>query len=144
MDKVTESIPKFSSRYLDFSYKRGISWYAYTHRHFQNGVMGDPTKATAEKGVKMWEVMISHLVNLVEDLKHDAGRNLPAAILTQLFTVSFRLKCNGMPESLILDPCLRRMTIQTMKPMNLMNPIHRITTQQIPIAPEVAGNLALF
>ncbi|MCB0267254.1 MAG: creatininase family protein [Calditrichaeota bacterium] len=69
MDKVTESIPKFSSRYLDFSYKRGISWYAYTHRISKNGVMGDPTKATAEKGVKMWEVMISHLVNLVEDLK---------------------------------------------------------------------------
>ena len=31
--------------------------------------MGDPTKANAEKGKKMWEIMIEHLVNLVEDLK---------------------------------------------------------------------------
>ena len=31
--------------------------------------MGDPTKASAEKGKVMWEVMISHLAALVEDLK---------------------------------------------------------------------------
>ena len=31
--------------------------------------MGDPTKASAEKGRKMWEVMISHLVAFVEELK---------------------------------------------------------------------------
>jgi creatinine amidohydrolase/Fe(II)-dependent formamide hydrolase-like protein len=31
--------------------------------------MGDPTRATAEKGRQMWAVMISHLVALVEDLK---------------------------------------------------------------------------
>ena len=32
--------------------------------------MGDPTIASAEKGQKIWEVMIAHLVALVEDLKH--------------------------------------------------------------------------
>jgi creatinine amidohydrolase len=32
--------------------------------------MGDPTKATAEKGKKMWEIMVAHLVALVEDLKN--------------------------------------------------------------------------
>jgi creatinine amidohydrolase/Fe(II)-dependent formamide hydrolase-like protein len=31
--------------------------------------MGDPTKATAEKGKKIWEIMIAHLVSFVEDLK---------------------------------------------------------------------------
>jgi len=31
--------------------------------------MGDPTKASAEKGQKIWEIMIAHLVALVEDLK---------------------------------------------------------------------------
>jgi creatinine amidohydrolase len=31
--------------------------------------MGDPTKASAEKGKKIWEMMITHLVALVEDLK---------------------------------------------------------------------------
>jgi creatinine amidohydrolase len=31
--------------------------------------MGDLTRASAEKGKKIWEIMISHLVALVEDLK---------------------------------------------------------------------------
>jgi creatinine amidohydrolase/Fe(II)-dependent formamide hydrolase-like protein len=31
--------------------------------------MGDPTKASADKGKKIWEIMIAHLVALVEDLK---------------------------------------------------------------------------
>jgi len=34
-----------------------------------NGVLGDPTKATREKGVQMWEVMVRNLVELVEHLK---------------------------------------------------------------------------
>jgi len=32
-------------------------------------VMGDPTKASAAKGERIWEIMIAHLVSLVEDLK---------------------------------------------------------------------------
>ena len=31
--------------------------------------MGDPTRASKEKGEKIWQVMIAHLVALVEDLK---------------------------------------------------------------------------
>ncbi|MCA9733580.1 MAG: creatininase family protein [Deferribacteres bacterium] len=69
MEKAHKSVPDFSIRYLNFSSKRGISWYAYTHRLSTTGVMGDPTKADAAKGEKMWEIMIKHLVNLVEDLK---------------------------------------------------------------------------
>jgi creatinine amidohydrolase/Fe(II)-dependent formamide hydrolase-like protein len=69
MKKAKASIPEFSIRYLNFSSKRSLSWYAYTHRISANGVMGDPTKASAQKGEKMWEMMISHLVTLVEDLK---------------------------------------------------------------------------
>lgn len=69
MDLAKKSVPKFSSRYLNFSNQRGISWYAYTHRLSRNGTMGDPTKANAEKGQKMWDIMVEHLVNLVEDLK---------------------------------------------------------------------------
>ena len=34
-----------------------------------SGVMGDPTRASAEKGQKIWEIMMAHLVALVEDLK---------------------------------------------------------------------------
>jgi creatinine amidohydrolase/Fe(II)-dependent formamide hydrolase-like protein len=76
MDKAEKSVPKFSSRYLNFTSKRGISWYAYTKRLSATGVMGDPTKATAEKGEKMWQIMIAHLVSLVEDLKRMTIREI--------------------------------------------------------------------
>jgi len=69
MERASKLIPQFSSRYLNFTSKRGVSWYAYTKRISQNGVMGDPTNASAEKGRKMWKIMIAHLVALVEDLK---------------------------------------------------------------------------
>ncbi len=70
MDQAPKSVPEFSSRYLDFTSKRGVLWYAHTRRISNTGVMGDPTIASAEKGQKIWEMMIAHLVALVEDLKH--------------------------------------------------------------------------
>jgi creatinine amidohydrolase/Fe(II)-dependent formamide hydrolase-like protein len=69
MEKAVKLIPHFSSRYLDFTAKRSVPWYAYTRKVSQNGVMGDPTKASAEKGEKIWRIMIAHLVALVEELK---------------------------------------------------------------------------
>jgi creatinine amidohydrolase/Fe(II)-dependent formamide hydrolase-like protein len=68
-DEARASVPSFSSRYLDFTSQRSVGWYARTARISESGVMGDPTKATAEKGVKIWEVMIGNLVELVEHLK---------------------------------------------------------------------------
>ncbi len=62
-------IPRFSSRYLDFTSKRSVGWYARVAELSPTGVLGDPTKATPEKGRQMWEVMIKHLVELVEELK---------------------------------------------------------------------------
>jgi creatinine amidohydrolase/Fe(II)-dependent formamide hydrolase-like protein len=69
MDRAASEIPSFSNRYLDFSSKRGVSWYAYTHKISASGVMGDPARASAAKGRKIWDVMVAHLVALVEDLK---------------------------------------------------------------------------
>jgi len=69
MDQRQSSIPEFSSRYLNFTSKRGILWYAYTKKISKSGVMGDPTKASAEKGKKIWQIMVAHLVAFVEDLK---------------------------------------------------------------------------
>jgi creatinine amidohydrolase/Fe(II)-dependent formamide hydrolase-like protein len=62
-------VPEFSSRYLDFSSKRAVGWYTYTSRISASGVMGDPTKASAEKGQRMWDVMVQRMVEFVEDLK---------------------------------------------------------------------------
>ena len=70
MDRAQQAIPEFSSRYLDFSSKRGVLWYAHTRKISKTGVMGDPTKASAAKGRKIWEIMIAHLVAMVEDLKY--------------------------------------------------------------------------
>lgn len=69
MDKAARAVPRFSSRYLEFSSKRSVDWYARTEKISKSGVMGDPTKATREKGERMWEVMIKNLVEFVEDLK---------------------------------------------------------------------------
>jgi len=69
MDKAGKKIPAFSSRYLDFSSKRAVSWYGRTKKISLTGVMGDPTKASAQKGKDIWEMMIAHLVAFVEDLK---------------------------------------------------------------------------
>ena len=62
-------IPQFSSRYLNFTSKRRVDWYAHIAKISSTGVLGDPTKATAEKGKRMWDYMIKHLVELVEDIK---------------------------------------------------------------------------
>ena len=69
MDRAEKTVPSFSSRYLNFTSKRGVLWYAHTEKISESGVMGDPTQASAEKGKKMWEIMIAHLVAFVEDLK---------------------------------------------------------------------------
>ncbi len=69
MGEALEEVPEFSSRYLDFTSQRGVSWYAYTEKISESGIMGNPVLADAEKGKKIWEIMIAHLVSLVEDLK---------------------------------------------------------------------------
>jgi creatinine amidohydrolase/Fe(II)-dependent formamide hydrolase-like protein len=69
LDVAAACVPEFSSRFLDFSSKRAVGWYAYTARISSTGVMGDPTKATAEKGRRIWEVMVQRLTEFVEDLK---------------------------------------------------------------------------
>jgi creatinine amidohydrolase/Fe(II)-dependent formamide hydrolase-like protein len=69
MDKATPFVPEFSIRYLNFSSRRSVGWYAHTHKISPDGVMGDPTKASADKGRRMWDVMIERLVEFVEDLK---------------------------------------------------------------------------
>ncbi len=69
MDKVKDMTIQFSNRYLDFTSKYSVPWYAHTDKLSANGVLGDPTKANVEKGKKIWQIMIAHLVTLAEELK---------------------------------------------------------------------------
>jgi len=62
-------VPRFSSRYLDFSSSRSVDWYARTSKISKSGVLGDPTQASAEKGRKMWDIMIRNMTDFVEHLK---------------------------------------------------------------------------
>jgi creatinine amidohydrolase/Fe(II)-dependent formamide hydrolase-like protein/7-cyano-7-deazaguanine synthase in queuosine biosynthesis len=69
MEKARTFIPQFSSRYLNFTSKRRVNWYAHTARISPEGVLGDPTKASRDKGKRIWDLMINNLVEFVEDLK---------------------------------------------------------------------------
>jgi creatinine amidohydrolase/Fe(II)-dependent formamide hydrolase-like protein len=69
LDKAEAFVPDFSSSYLDFTAKRSVEWYARTARISSCGVLGDPGRASAEKGERIWEIMIANLLELVEELK---------------------------------------------------------------------------
>jgi len=70
MKKAKKSIPRFSSRYLNFSTSRSVEWYTQTEKISRSGILGDPTKATREKGERLWHIMIEHLVRFVDDLRY--------------------------------------------------------------------------
>jgi creatinine amidohydrolase len=76
MDKAVNETVKFGSTYLDYDNDSGVNWYVHTHKISESGVMGDPTKATAEKGKKMWELMILHMVRFVESIKNTPLKDL--------------------------------------------------------------------
>jgi creatinine amidohydrolase/Fe(II)-dependent formamide hydrolase-like protein len=69
MSRARKAVPRFSSEYLDFTSRRSIEWYAHTGKLSKSGVLGDPTKATREKGERYWELMFQHLVAFVEQIK---------------------------------------------------------------------------
>ena len=70
MDKAVNETMAFGSKFLDYDSDRSVNWYVHTHKISESGVMGDATKATAEKGRKMWDLMIHHMVHFVESIKN--------------------------------------------------------------------------
>lgn len=69
MSKARKFVPRFFNQYLDASSASSVEWYAQTARISSSGVLGDPTRASREKGEKIWQLMIEHLVAFVESLK---------------------------------------------------------------------------
>ncbi len=69
VSRAQKFVPRFSSRYLDFSSKRSVEWFGKTAKISRSGVLGDPTRASRFKGEQIWEMMIKHLTEFVEDLK---------------------------------------------------------------------------
>lgn len=68
MGLARRTLPQFTNRFLTFQSQRKVPWYIKSKKHSTNGIMGDPTKASLEKGEKFWEIMISHTVALIEDI----------------------------------------------------------------------------
>ena len=76
MDAAVNETMRFGSSYLDFTSERGVAWYVRTKIISDSGIMGDPTKASGQKGKKLWEVMIAHLVKFVEEVKRSNPEDL--------------------------------------------------------------------
>jgi len=69
MDRAESFVPRFSSEYLEFTAENAVDWNTRTQKISPSGILGDPTRASREKGEEIWRLMIHHLVELVEHLK---------------------------------------------------------------------------
>ncbi|MGW8316151.1 MAG: creatininase family protein, partial [Bacteroidales bacterium] len=76
MDKAVDDTLDLDNEYLDYTSDRGVSWYVHTERLTSSGVMGNATKGNAEKGQKMWAIMIKKMVDFVETIKNTPSDKL--------------------------------------------------------------------
>ncbi|MCY1721378.1 creatininase family protein [Prolixibacteraceae bacterium Z1-6] len=76
MDKAVDDTLDLGNEYLDFNSERGVSWYVHTKTLTKSGVMGNATLATAEKGQKMWKIMIRKMAEFVETIKNTPSDKL--------------------------------------------------------------------
>jgi len=76
MDLAVDDTLDLDNEYLDFTSERGVSWYVHTKRLTKSGVMGNATLGTAEKGKKMWEIMIRNMAEFVETIKNTPSEKL--------------------------------------------------------------------
>ncbi len=76
MDKAVDDTLDLDNEYLDYTSERGVNWYVHTKKLTNSGVMGNATKATIEKGEKMWDIMIKKMVDFVETIKNTPSEKL--------------------------------------------------------------------
>ena len=76
MDKAIDDTLDLDNEYLDHTSERGVRWYVHTKKLTNSGVMGNATKASAEKGLKMWNIMIKKMVDFVETIKNTPSDQL--------------------------------------------------------------------
>lgn len=76
MEQAVDDTLDLDNVYLDYTSDRGVSWYVHTKRLTNSGVMGNATKATAEKGKKMWDIMTRKMVEFVETIKNTPSEEL--------------------------------------------------------------------
>ena len=76
MSLAVDETLDLDNEYLDFTSDRGINWYVHTNRISESGVLGNATKATAEKGKKMWDISIQKMTEFVESIKNTPSEKL--------------------------------------------------------------------
>ena len=76
MTKAVDDTVDLDNEFLDFDSDRGVSWYVRTRRISTSGVMGNAMAATAEKGEKIWDLMIRRLTRFVETIKNTRSEEL--------------------------------------------------------------------
>ncbi|HEX9638979.1 MAG TPA: creatininase family protein [Acidobacteriota bacterium] len=69
MDLAKRAVPRFPSRYLDYTQRNKVEWYIRTAKISSSGVLGDPTKASVEKGEKLWQKTVDNMVEFVQELQ---------------------------------------------------------------------------
>lgn len=76
MKKAVDDTLDLDNEYLDYTSERGVRWYVHTEKLTKSGVMGNAQKATAEKGKKMWDIMIRKMADFVETIKNTPADKL--------------------------------------------------------------------
>ena len=76
MEKAVDETLDLDNEFLDFTSDRGVSWYVHTKTLSKSGVIGNASLATAEKGEKMWEIMIRKMADFVETIKNTPSDRL--------------------------------------------------------------------
>ena len=69
MERAVNETLDFGSKFLNFDSVHSVDWYVRTNKISKSGVIGDATKANAEKGAKMWDIMIRQMVRFIEFIK---------------------------------------------------------------------------
>ena len=71
LKKVVKEIPKSPSKFIKFDFpsepRARMAW--RTKEISTSGVIGDPTKASLEKGKKIIDAVVQRLANLIEDIR---------------------------------------------------------------------------
>ena len=76
MDKAVDETLDLDNEFLDFTSDRGVSWFVHTKRLSTSGAMGNATRGSAEKGEKMWDIMIAKMTEFVETIKNTPSDKL--------------------------------------------------------------------
>lgn len=76
MGKAVDETLDLDNEFLDFTSDRGVSWFVHTKRLSTSGVMGNATRGSAEKGQKMWDIMIAKMTEFVETIKNTPSDKL--------------------------------------------------------------------